>query len=195
VPVGTRIWWIFVAPSGTQIAGYRIQYSGYARRFNGRNQGVVQAVSSAAGVVVSREGVGAFAPAWLAGAGAHEQWIQVLAQCDGPIGAPDCPPNVAHAYFDIRQADLTLTDNSPPTTGAPSGSAVSSTVWDGEETVTFPASDVGGGLHKWLLYLDGSLMTAQTLDTWGGRCVDRGSGTHVSRRLSRARRRSTRRSR
>ncbi len=49
-PVGSMAWWRFVAPPGTVVEGAALEYSGYARPFDGQSEGIVY-LRSAAGAI------------------------------------------------------------------------------------------------------------------------------------------------
>ena len=81
----------------------------------------------------------------------------------------------------IWSSEMTLADESPPTAGPASGSAVTSPTWQGTETFAFPATDEGGGVYQAILEVDGAPVLARTIDDWGGRCVDTTAGARVFR--------------
>jgi hypothetical protein len=179
VPVGTAVGWRFSAPAGTLVAAYRVLYSGYARPYNGQNQGVIQVWGSDSGLDASHEGSGSVPQRWAGRDALHDRWVEVLAWCDGPVGAPDCPPYQQHSSFAIRRSEVVLSDDEPPGSSAPTGSAAELSTWQGTQTLAFRATDSGSGVHQALLTVDGNVVQARTLDDWDGRCVDTTAGQRV----------------
>jgi hypothetical protein len=79
----------------------------------------------------------------------------------------------------ILRSEVTLSDESPPNSGPATGTAVSSTTWEGTKVFAFPATDEGGGVHQAILDIDGAPAMAKTIDDRGGRCVDITAGGRV----------------
>ena len=111
--------------------------------------------------------------------GLHDAWLQAAAQCDGPVGNADCQAGTVHATIEVLRSEVVLADSSPPTAGPASGSAVSSTTWQGTETFAFAATDEGGGVQQAILEVDGAPVLARTVDDWDGRCADTTAGDRV----------------
>ena len=129
----------------------------------------------------------AIATRWISRRGLHDAWLQATAQCDGPIGNPACPAGSDHATIEIHRSEILLADDTPPNAGTATGSAVTSTSWQGTQTFSFPASDQGGGVYQAILEVDGEQMFARTINDWSGRCVDsasRPAGVPISTALS-----------
>jgi hypothetical protein len=95
--VGTAVTWRFTPPPNTYLAGIRLVYSGYARPFNGQNEGLVEVWGSSSGLLARHQGVGAFGATAVAGTDLHDTWAAVRIYCDGPTGNPDCQPGQAHS--------------------------------------------------------------------------------------------------
>ena len=74
-------------------------------------------------------------------------------------------------YLRIYKSEVELRDAISPS-GTASGSAVSADSWAGAEGVTVNAEDEGGGVHRALVEVDGSVVAGEVLDTADGRCVD-----------------------
>jgi hypothetical protein len=180
-PVGSMAWWRFVAPAGTSIEEADVLYSGLARPYDGNNQGAIYFTGAQAANVGHHWGEGPIATRWISRPGLHDAWFQATAQCDGTSGQPDCPGGSKHATIEMYRSEMLLADATPPTAGAASGSAVASASWQGTQTFTFAASDQGGGLYQAILDVDGAPVLAQTIDDWGGRCVDTTPGERVFR--------------
>lgn len=173
-PVQTIVRWRFLAPAGTYLAAFDVTYSGYARPFDGQNQGLITIWGSDSGNLMRIDGPGDVPTNRVSRSGVHDQWAEVSAACDGPTGNPDCAGNRAHASVVIWRSRMTLADDAPPTAGTVSGSAAIAPTWQGTQVFAFPASDAGGGVHQAILEVDGVPVVARTIDEWGGRCVDAG---------------------
>ena len=180
-PVGSIAWWRFVAPAGTLVEGADILYSGYTRQYDGRNRGIIAFNGASAGELAHDWGDGPVAPRWLSRRGLHDAWLQAIAQCDGPLGSPDCPAGSEHATVEILRSEVLLSDASPPMAGRATGSAVASAAWQGVEVFAFAATDVGSGVHQAIVEVDGAPVLVRTVNDWGGRCVDTTAGGRVFR--------------
>jgi hypothetical protein len=180
-PVGARAWWRFTAPADTLIDTFAIRYSSYTRPWDNRNEGLVAVFGSATGRIASLEGLGSAPEAWLSLGGLHDGYVQVHAQCDGPTGFPNCDANQVHAEVHIVRSEVALADESPPSAGPASGSAVAAATWQGTQLFAFPATDQGGGVYQAILDVDGATVLTRTVDEWGGRCVDTTAGQRVFR--------------
>ena len=174
VDVGATAGWRFDPPAGTFIAGFRVLYSGYARPFDGRNQGVVGITDTEVGRVASHEGVGSFGDRIAMADGRHDQALRVFAQCDGPAGNPPCPAGVTHATVAVQRSLLTLADETPPESGTPRGSAVDLATWQGTQTLAAPVSDVGAGVYRWFVDADGTEVFSGAVDDTSRWCADLG---------------------
>jgi hypothetical protein len=180
-PIGTGVTWRFVSPPSTYLAGIEIGYSGYLRPFNGQNQGLLEVWGSASGRLARHDGVGNLGPTVVSVTGGHDAWADVRIYCDGPTGNPDCQAGQTHATAVIWRSRMTLADDSPPTAGPATGSAVASATWQGTQVFAFPATDDGGGVYQAILAVDGAPVLTRTINEWGGRCVDTTAGGRVFR--------------
>ena len=178
-PVGSAAWWRFVAPPGTVVEGADLLYSGYARPFDGQSEGIVYLRSAAGAIPAIHLGSGTLPARWVSVHGLHDAWLQATAQCDGPAGNPDCTAGSVHATIEILRSEIVLADGSPPSAGPASGSAVSSTTWQGTETFAFAATDEGSGVRQAILEVDGAPVLTRTIDDWDGRCLDASAGDRV----------------
>ena len=180
-PVGSMAWWRFVPPAGTLVEGADVLYSGYTLPYNGSNRGIVAFSGATAGEMGHDWGAGPLAPRWFRVRGMHDAWLQATAQCDGPLGSPDCPAGTEHATLEILRSEVLLSDTSPPSAGRATGSAVSFTTWQGVHVFAFPAGDEGSGVYQAIVEVDGAPTLVRTVNDWGGRCVDTTAGGRVFR--------------
>jgi hypothetical protein len=179
-PVGSQAWWRFVAPRATLVEGDDILYSGATRPFNGQNRGIIYFSAPQAGFLETHFGDGSIAAGWMTRRNLHETSLQATAQCDGATGSAACDGGPV-ASIDLLRSEIVLSDTSPPTAGPATGSAVASPVWRDTVMFAFPASDEGGGVYQAILDVDGTPRLTQTIDDWGGRCVDTTAGQRVFR--------------
>ncbi len=179
--VSSRIWWQFVPPTATRIEAADVLYSGYARPYDGRNQGVIAIHGPAVGSLATHAGVGAVGPRWASAGGMNEPWLLASAECNGAVWDPDCPAGVEHATIEVLRSEVTLGDQVPPVAGTATGSAAASATWQGTQVFAFPATDEGGGVYQAILEVDGVPVVTRTVDMWGGRCVDTTAGGRVFR--------------
>ena len=86
--------------------------------------------------------------------------------CWGPSW---CPPG--NTIYAISNMKITLDDNQAPViAGQPTGPAMSDAVLHGDEVVNFNASDVGGGLYRTRMLVDGTQTDSQVIDPNRGKC-------------------------
>jgi hypothetical protein len=180
-PVGTNVAWRFDAPPNTYLESWKVGFSGYSRPWNGQNQGNLEVWGSASGRRDRLDGAGSFGPTSSSRTGVHDAWMGIYVACDGPPGYQDCQPGQTHASATIWDSVVTLGDDSPPTAGPATGSAVASATWQGTQVFAFPATDDGGGVYQAILAVDGAPVLARTVNDWGGRCVDTTAGGRVFR--------------
>jgi hypothetical protein len=180
-PIGARAWWRFVAPSDTVIDSFGLQYWATARPFDSRTQGLVSMLGSQSGRLVNLDGTGYSATRWYSLSRRHDSYLELSAQCDGPVGAPNCDPNQIHAEVHIERSEFVLSDAWPPEVQSARGSAVDASTWEGIQTFTLQATDRGGGVYQAILDVDGVPRATRPVDEWAGRCVDTTAGQHVFR--------------
>jgi hypothetical protein len=97
------------------------------------------------------------------------------AYCGGGGQCPQTPqPTPGQAFTRVFAADITLDDSGAPTVGALSGPLVSGNPVSGTQTVSFPASDAGGGVFRGRLLVDDKVVVDQVLDANGGSCANLG---------------------
>jgi hypothetical protein len=169
------------APPDTVIDSFWMQYWAYTRPWNTRNRGLVYVFGSDTGIFAAHTGSGQSGETSFGLGGMHDGYLEVLAQCDGPVGNPNCDSNAMHAEVHVERSEVTLSDAQPPLATEARGSAVDSSTWRGTQTFAFGATDRGGGVYQALLDVDGVTRLSRTIDAWGGRCVDTTAAERVFR--------------
>lgn len=164
--------WVFDAPANTRVAGISANLGGWARAFDGISRGVVSVDFSQSGRAALLTSANSFWPTTLPlyVMGLNDTSISILTGCDGS----SCSANTA--WFSLYAPSVVLTDDTPPTAGAISGAAKDDTTWKGTKSLAYAATDVGGGVAAFRLYVDGVQQTAHIIDTFGGHCNVLASG-------------------
>ena len=179
VELGGVAQWRFESPTGTYISAFTIGYRGYARPYDNFNQGVIGVRDSESGVVTWNGGSGSVTDATVAVDNRHARAVTAYALCDGPTGNPGCPAGTSHAFISVRRATFVIADEAPPTSQPTTGSAVDSAKWKGTQTLAVSASDVGGGLYRWFVDVDGSRTLSGPVDANSSWCSDTSAGARV----------------
>jgi 5-hydroxyisourate hydrolase-like protein (transthyretin family) len=78
------------------------------------------------------------------------------------------------AVYDVFAADVLLNDVTPVAVGNVGGPLLAGGTLAGAQSVSFVASDVGSGVYKGSLTVDGVVVTESVLDAAGGACADLG---------------------
>lgn len=93
--------------------------------------------------------------------------------CGGFLGYSCTPltgqPNLGSA--NVHSAEFTLADDDSPQAHSVGGSLVTSPQLTGEAHVGFIATDVGSGVHRAAIEIDGTERVSMTPNEYGGRCV------------------------
>ena len=94
--------------------------------------------------------------------------VRVVAGCS----QADCQPDSPQANFQIHRSDFRLDDRTPPRfSSAPAGTlATPNAVLTGPGSVSYAATDAGGGLRTAELRVDGNVVDSQPVDDNLGRC-------------------------
>ena len=179
---GTSAGWTFTAPTGTSITGLAYErYIGHsldpdnfwspALRADGTivpGQTCLDSVGNGETCAVGGPPGEGGEPAIITGLSAHELSLGVVCQA---LAEEECITGATQyaVWAAIYGATVTVSDPTPPTLSAPSG-----TLWGpgeadgfhkGTESVTVSASDVGGGVARITLSIDG-----QPLATYAAPC-------------------------
>jgi hypothetical protein len=171
IPIGASVGWTYTAPPQTTIARFVSDYAGWTKIYDDVNQGLIQFLDGAGHVgltysdrqatVANRRTID-----WSVG---NSTAITARVLCDGPNGHAGCAGSVGwSSLFDPK---LYLTDDLPPTVGAASGSVTTDTTLKGSEALSYSASDLGGGIARLRLYVDGQATAVDhVIDTNTGHC-------------------------
>ena len=99
---------------------------------------------------------------------AHWSSVSISLKCWGFYGANDC--DVFSAALSLSRATFAIDDVHPPTGSADVG-AVAGGV-RGSAAIGVSASDVGGGVYRAIVSVDGQVLARKVLDGNGGTCGD-----------------------
>lgn len=181
-PPGTSASWTFTAPAGTTITGIDYErYIGHTIDPDNywspalRADGVIVPGETCLDSVQNSEtcfiggppGEGG-QPGHVAGLSAHQLSLSIV--CQAPTGEECVTGATEHkVWAAMYGARVTLSDPTPPTLNAPSGSlwgpGEASGIHKGTESVTTSAQDVGGGVQNITLAADG-----QPVETYNASC-------------------------
>jgi hypothetical protein len=174
----------YVAPPSTRLVGYTLYRTvGLNNYFN---WSLIEGVASNVGTATRRElcwtmaavnrcsalGDGRVSPASRVGAsGIDTAGLSLWIDCNP--GEPPCGPDGAgHPRVVVHRLDAVLADRQDPVfTGTPSGDLLDTQrPLTGVRSVSYSASDAGGGLYQATLLVDGAPAVTQVVDDNGGRC-------------------------
>jgi hypothetical protein len=176
IPLGAALGWTYSAPPKTTISRFVSEYAGWTKLYDNVNRGVVRIFDGAGNVGLDyTDGQATFAnkkPLNWVGLATNAITAQVL--CDGPDGHAGCMASVG--WMSIYEPRLYLTDDLPPVAGATSGSVTTDTTLKGVEVLSYSASDLGGGIARLRVYVDGQATAVDhVIDTNNGHCEPAGS--------------------
>jgi hypothetical protein len=176
-------WWTFTAPPGTRIAAYSLfrttrpaAGSGWAWNWS-LFRDVVDGTTPARYVETcfGLGGCPGLGDGTVSDASRRSEsgvdLSALIAYVDCNPGA--CPAGSGPSLISIPRADFTLRDLADPTlTSTPSGDLIDTTQpLTGVRSVSFSASDQGGGVYQAILEVDGRAVTSTIIDANGGHCV------------------------
>jgi hypothetical protein len=171
IPLGATVSWTYTAPPNTTITRFVSQYAGWTKVYDNVNQGLIQVVDAAGHVGLAYTDGQATATNrrtidwWDVSTNA----ITVRVLCDGPSGHAGCTGPVGWSMFFVPR--LQLTDDLPPTVGAASGSVTTDSTLKGTEGISYSAADLGGGIARLRLYVDGQPTAVDhIINTNNGHC-------------------------
>jgi hypothetical protein len=171
IPAGASVGWTYTAPPHTTLSRFIGEYAGWTKIYDNVNQGLVQFLDGTGAIglnysdgqatVSNKRSIDWSLPETSA--------VTVRVLCDGPNASTTCAGSVGWmSVFDPR---LFLTDATPPTVGATSGSLTTDAALKGIERLSYSAADNGGGIARLRVSVD-QLPTAvdHTVDANGGHC-------------------------
>ena len=91
-------------------------------------------------------------------------------RCWELMGDHDCAP--FRADLTIPRTTIGLADDTAPTAAVTGGALAGGDVVRGDAGLAFHASDVGGGVYRAVLAVDGDEVSREVVDPNGGRCAD-----------------------
>ena len=167
----------FTAPTGTTIAGYDRHADGVADA----TMGPTYWSYGEFGTLVGREdivgigqcgGCGVFTAAWLTPNLSYRLTRLISAlRCESSSENNTTPCQANGSHFSLRRITLRLEDLKPPQVVSGSGPLLeSSAPQHGTRFLALKLRDVGGGLLKTRVEVDGERFSEQNVDDNGGRC-------------------------
>lgn len=167
----------FTAPSGTAISAFslwRDSHVGPNQPYGTPQAGIfydstwVDQLSSGGSVVDAGSAsspTGSTVSA--SGLGAHTLAMRV--QCGGGAGG-SCAAGGTGTWIHVHGGDITLSASSPPSVSNVSGPLTSSSTLTGNQSISYNATDGGGGVYSAILSVDGNPTTSAIANANGGRC-------------------------
>jgi hypothetical protein len=171
IPLGATLGWTYAAPPQTTISRFAAEYAGWTKLYDNVNRGLVQVFDGAGHVGLNyTDGQATIndkkAIDWV---GLATNAITARVLCDGPDGPAGCMGSVG--WMSIYEPRLYLADDLPPAAGATSGSLTTDTTLQRTEGLSYSASDLGGGIARLRVYVDGQATTVDhVVDTNNGHC-------------------------
>jgi hypothetical protein len=155
IPIGATVGWTYSAPPQTTISRFVADYAGWTKIYDDVNQGLIQFLDGAGNVgrTYSDRQATVTNKRTIDWSGVNTNAITARVLCDGPSGHAGCAGSVG--WSSIFDPKLYLADDLPPTVGAASGSVTTDTTWKGTEGISYSATDLGGGIARLRLYVDG----------------------------------------
>jgi hypothetical protein len=182
VAPGSWVAWDFTAPAGTTIASYTFvrayalawpaiagsanrPYAYQAWHDADANSGLLEFQAPSQSGQTLTQAVPVAASGTTSGASLH-----ISLQCWALVGSLDC--GSFPAQVTIPRATIGLTDTETPTTSVSGGSLFGSAPVRGTANVLFHASDVGAGVYRAIVTVDGAEVARRVVDANGGQCAD-----------------------
>ena len=175
VPVGKGARWVFDAPADTRITGLRASLSGWVDAWDGSNRGIIEIRGSSTGRITlldSNSNATIYPTPWsLTATALNDATVSASVLCDGPTGYPDCPGGSATGWLALRSIKTSLADDAPPAAGTVGGTATTDMTWKAAKQLAYAATDQGGGIAAFRLYVDGVKTVDHVVDGFAGRCA------------------------
>jgi hypothetical protein len=173
----------YSVPTGLTIAGYRLQLYAFGGPCGIQNN---QCADGFGAVWVNHTGqsdpnydyrnlgYGAQAPTMSVGELSSVNWVTVGVGCDpGQDLNYPCPGSAnPEAQALVSGGSFTLLDSTVPSVTNVSGSLIAGGTLTGTNTITFTASDSGGGIYSATVLVDGHQVAQEVPNSNGGLCVD-----------------------
>lgn len=176
IPLGATVGWTYAAPPQTTISRFVSEYAGWTKLYDNVNRGLVRVFDGAGHVGLDySDGQATITnKKTLDWGGLATTAITAQVLCDGPDGHAGCMASVG--WMSIYEPRLYLADDLPPVAGVTSGSVTTDTTLKGVEVLSYSASDLGGGIARLRLYVDGQATAIDhVIDTNNGHCEPVGS--------------------
>ena len=175
VATGEYSGWFFEAPANTTIVRLRTSLSGWLDAWDGSTRGVIEASAERVGrlaLYTSADNT-ALWPGTVAidHNNLQDTRVSVELWCDGPWGGFPCPGGSSVGWLTLFAPRVDLADDLAPTVGTSSGPAITDGTWKNTESLSYAATDDGGGIAAFRLYVDGERVTHHVIDTFGGHCA------------------------
>jgi len=163
--------WDYAAPANTRITGFSAGIGGWNRAWDGSSRGVitVDADSSRLRVYSSADGIWPTTDPFAAW-GLNASQLRIRSACDGASGCSN-----STSWHSVFSPKTYLADDTPPAAGTISGAAKDDATWKGAKSLAYAATDQGGGVARFRLYVDGTQTVDHVIDTFGGHCSILGS--------------------
>ncbi|HEY4096802.1 MAG TPA: hypothetical protein VGM33_14880 [Baekduia sp.] len=178
-PLGTGVGWRFDAPSGTYVVGVAADLLAWLRVYQTPDaaqydQGLLQVYAN--GLVTT------YSPAdnhslnggtHVSFAGLHSPELDFRLLCDGPAGDDGCFYSTGNLV--LSNTHVTLGDDNDPSVASATGAATTDAVFTGTKRLAYAATDGGGGVARFRLYVDGHPIVDHVADNRTGHCEPLGN--------------------
>jgi hypothetical protein len=174
---GQSIWVRWTAAAGTDLTGVTMRWIGEAPANPNRGEGTVQlTLATDRETLLSQNsplGIGPSGPAPNLQSGVRPaRWFEMRFTCLDSCPSPSVRGSVDKAWFDV--------DDSSPPVGGLTGSATDAQTWTGAMRFGLNGADVGGGLFRAVVEVDGADALAVPLSDAQGTCRDIGRNPSVA---------------
>jgi hypothetical protein len=178
---GQSVWVRWTAPSGTAMTGVRASWQGLSDHTPNRGWGTTQltaatdqqtlfAQNSPVSVSLGVAGTAPFAPLIT-----PARWFQIGFTCLDQCSTTGTDPAL---YASVLDAQFKVDDPSPPVGGL-TGGATDAQTWSRVMSFRMNGADVGGGLFRAIVQVDGVDALEVALDDQSGTCRDLGTDPNL----------------
>jgi hypothetical protein len=173
-PLGTGAGWRFDVPSGTYVVGVAGDIQAWLRDYQTPNatqhdQGLLQVHAN--DVLVTYSSVDNHSlngGTHVSYDGLHSTGFDFTLRCDGPAGDDGCVYSTANMV--LSNTRVTLGDDNAPSVASATGAATTEDVLTGTMRLAYAATDTGGGVARFRLYVDGHPTVDHVVDNSTGHC-------------------------